>query len=698
MENLCVNILSLPNEVLLKIIKLAENDKNLSLTCFRFYELVKKSNEKNISLFVDYRYLVNPNFNLDNFIENSSTISLTIDNNFPTTNNFEEKLEFFLHQFGRKVTKLIIGTEIKNFSTKFLPLMPNLCELEIHKEILSEKIESKKFNLKKLKISCNMNLEELKIFRFDELEINSVYFSNPLKLIEFMKEQKHLKTIKIHNNDFNIDFTKALKLMKLENLELLVFYGHQKMIGNCLRNQRMLKKLSLADITREVFLIICDNLKELRFLSFSFCYHTSAAFLYKLSNLKYLKFLAINSCFDRMQFNELMSAKLENLESLTISIVFDIPIKQIQICAENFNNLKFLSLTFFSSIHLNVISEIFDRFKTLRNLQMNFANNVRFTEIDERNFYNLSHKNENLKSLIFDSRIFDIEKLISKFILDFPNLEILNLGIIEGIKENVELLLTGFPNLKKIENLIIDDELLETFLVHGKNLEEFDVYINMFEKPNEMLKDCSLSLKIWHSLAKVTREKITKIELTLLIYSHWKKIRTLMDSNLQLKNLSIYSLVDHNYCDNVLMQILKVIGKPVKNLTICGTLSNHQLKIFIKSVPNCRSILFDCICYLKENEKILQLKNSKIKSICVSVDLNYSRLENEVEKLNDLLKNIEFPTNCFRKFKFKIKNTDKIGHRNLNFIANQEKMISKKENWNEENREYVYEFSFDKTE
>jgi hypothetical protein len=45
-----MELLDLPNEILLEILARAENDKNLSLVCKRFYDIVTMLNDDNVSL------------------------------------------------------------------------------------------------------------------------------------------------------------------------------------------------------------------------------------------------------------------------------------------------------------------------------------------------------------------------------------------------------------------------------------------------------------------------------------------------------------------------------------------------------------------------------------------------------------------------------------------------------------------------
>jgi hypothetical protein len=45
-----MELLDLPNEILLEILARAENDKNLLLVCKRFYDIVTMLNDDNVTL------------------------------------------------------------------------------------------------------------------------------------------------------------------------------------------------------------------------------------------------------------------------------------------------------------------------------------------------------------------------------------------------------------------------------------------------------------------------------------------------------------------------------------------------------------------------------------------------------------------------------------------------------------------------
>ncbi|KAG5667673.1 hypothetical protein PVAND_015645 [Polypedilum vanderplanki] len=560
------DVLDFPNEILIKIFKLVQNNKNLSQTCKKFYELISKLNEKNVSLCVDYRYLINLSFDIDNFLQSSSSISLTIDKNFTTIKNYNERLEDFIQIYGKRLK--IIG----------------------HRD--------------------SFDLENL----LKNLQLESLTFFQPLSQLNL--------------------FT--------ANLE----------------NQKQLKELVMHVPSREDFNTICENLQDLEKLEFGVSDDllTLSDFI-KISNLKKLKVLSINRRLNFDYFNEFSKIKFENLEDLTLSLHMKLTENSFDIFLQNYSKLKSLDLAIKELKCLKVITNVLEKFNHLESLHLYFQNDLEIENSEIEQFYKTNHKNAKLKTLVFEAKTFDAKKLITKFIHDFPNLEKLYIFFTssDDLIENFELILKGFPKLKIIENLVITEEILGTFLKYGKNLEKFQIDINMLENPNEILKDCSIALKGWKTLASITRENEKNFDLSMMIYNHWKKIKTLMDLKKQLKNLEIFSLRGHKFCDKIISHQTNVSFENVTDFTLQSNISSSQLDAFLKAVSNLEILTFDGINFLKDSENIVQIENEKIQTICVKLDLSYSRIKNEIQKLNELLTNIRFSV---KSLKILIKNVE----------------------------------------
>ncbi|KAG5667671.1 hypothetical protein PVAND_015643 [Polypedilum vanderplanki] len=690
------NILDFPNEILMKIVKFAQNDKNLSQTCKKFYELISKLNEKNVSLCVDYRYLINPAFDIDKFLKSSASISLTIDKHFSSIKNYNEKLEDFMKIYGYKIKNLIIACEISNFTTKLLPLLTNLETLEFHHEEVAfddSEIQELSVKLRKLKISCIFDLTKLHIFDFEELDINLDYFNQKKNVEILFQKHKNIKKLKVvHNRNF-FDFENLLKHLKLESLTIVPF--NNQCISNFIRFQRNLKDLIIYSASRKTFNIICENLNDLEKLKIDIFENLYTNDLHKFSSLKKLKVLSIDQSLNSDEFFEFSKNEFENLEELTLSLHMEFSENSFDNFLQNHSKLKSLDLTILELKCLKVITEIIKIFNNLEKLNLNFIEEFVFIQSEIEEFYRQNDKNENLKTLIFRGSKFNINKLILKFIYDFPNLETLNIrgASWSKLNENFMLILKGFPKLKIIENLVITEEIFDTFLIYGKNLEKFQIDINMLENPNEILKDCSIALKGWKTLASITRENEKNFDLSMMIYNNWKKIKTLMDSTKQIKILEIFSLRNHKFCDKIISDEIKNCLQNVTNLTIQKNFSSLQLEAFLKAVPNLEILTFDNMSFLKNSENILQIENERIQSICAILD---SRLENEFLELNELLTNIRFSV---KSFKILLKNVENFEDQNINekienLIIDKQNVTKKIANWNEETKEYSYESVF----
>ncbi|KAG5669382.1 hypothetical protein PVAND_017269 [Polypedilum vanderplanki] len=704
-SNSIVNFLNFPSEILIKIIKLAENDKNLLLSYKRFYEIISYLYDRSLTLCVDYRYFINPEFNFDSFINDSSSINFnySIAKENSSFSNFEEKFEYILQEYGHKIKKLRLWSKIENFASKYLKLVPNLEELEIWFPISFEnhKIEKLSIPLKTLKINCYLNFRELEIFTFDELQINLQNFS--YNFFEFVENYKNLKCLAIY--DVNFDLNEKLGFLKLEYFEATVGFHQMINFGIFLRNQTELKSLTLSSISSEIFEIICNNLEKLEKLSFSFIKNSSEEVLKEITKLKYLESLEILSTLNEKQFEILKWINLANLKILTLLVDCEISPVDIEILAFNFNNLKSLKFAQFKIINFETLAAFFENFNKLEILDLNFTCKIDLSQNDDEIFFQKSHKNENLKSLTFDLRRFEVKKFISKFILDFPNLEIINLEIFsfgnyEIIQENFEMIVKEFPKLKKIENLIITEEILENFLKYGRNLEEFKANLNIFENPNEILKNFSISFQE-NSLEKFRKTNEISMEFSFFNYSHWQSFKTSIDSQRKIESLKIHSTNDQNQTEKLIMKNIEKLGKSIKNLTMQGFFSMLQLEMIVKKLPNCEKITFDFVFIEKGSYKVINLRNTKIKSICLNLNVHSQSFCFSLEEYSQFFRNLKFSKNSLTYFKIFATKIDSQYHRRFllpwvkNVFNDQENLIKISEHLNAQNNDFTFEISLE---
>ncbi|KAG5669384.1 hypothetical protein PVAND_017271 [Polypedilum vanderplanki] len=693
-----INILHLPNEILIKILKLSENNKNISMTCKRFYDLVLQIEEKNSTVFIDYRFSLNPFYDLDNSLQNSSSINFYyhINSEIEYMKNFEEKLEYFLQNFGHKIKIFTVNREIENFVTKFLPLMPNLEELLFFVSIKLEKPKIEKFHLKlkKLIIWNYIELEKLEIFSFDELEIKISSFGIKNKeIVKFLKRNKNLKHLKLYENRFNMNIAEALKFLKLETLELFFDYDPRQKLQNCLKNQKNLKELSIKEISKEILTAICDNMKFLEKLNFEICENFPAKNLRKISKLENLKFLKINSELDDDQLLELSDLKMENLTSLDIKISRKVQLttQKIEKLSENFKLLSFFAIFYNSTIKLETVGKIFENFNNLEVLFLRFPYNIIYSENDDEIFYKKCHKNEKLKSLTFDCSRIDNEKAISKFISDFPNLEVIGFKLYFKLQKYFETILNGFPKLKKIKKLEITQELLEKFLKYGEKIEEFSIDLNILKNPAEILKNYGISFEAYQT-SKARVQKDSNFKVNILTYSFWKKFQILKESQRKPKNLLINSLSRFESCkkyDEIFIKSLKNFNKNITNLTIFGSFYKFQLKTFLENLPNVENLNFenfyceiDFLGFYKNSEFCPQfyIEMSKIKNICVKLNIIKNSSLLEFSNLPTIFDAMKLPENTITSFKVFIKNLNTENQKEYfrnwikKFIKNQQKL------------------------
>ncbi|KAG5668722.1 hypothetical protein PVAND_016649 [Polypedilum vanderplanki] len=612
------NFLDFPSEVLIEIFKLTEDDKDLLLTCKRFYEIISEMIEKNFCLFVDYnKSMINPHFNFDDFINSSSSISIKndVNQNSSTIENFNEKFNYFILNFGHKIKKFEFPDEIENFTKKYLPKMTNLEEIKtcVGISLESENIEKFSIPIKKLSLYWEKELEELKIFTFDELEIDLQYAGvSQEDFNDFLKNYKNLKRLKIYHM-YEYDLTESFKELSLESLDLEI-YCELEMIENYLKYQTQLKELSLLYISKEIFLMICENFKNLENLSIPTFEENVMENLSKLPALKSLKF---NEELKKFQFDEiLVKLKIEKLENLEIQIFFVPSAKDFENLAKSYENLKSLKINFSKEIHLKVVSKIFESFNNLESLELHMESNLNFNENEESKFYEQIHINKNLKNLFFNPNNLKVQNLISNFILNFPNLESIDFGKNVNINENFEQILTGFSEIKKIENPFVSElnqTNFEKFLELGKNLEEFKVDINLFKNPNEALKNCSFSFED-QNILKVMRDDKKKMKFTLENYFQWKAIRIAIESKRNLKHLKIHPSYGSIIYEKALCEALKEICKNVKTLTILKHFDKKNFINFLKILPNCEELILEDFLFIDNFDENYLIENEKIQS------------------------------------------------------------------------------------
>ncbi|KAG5667670.1 hypothetical protein PVAND_015642 [Polypedilum vanderplanki] len=197
--------------------------------------------------------------------------------------------------YGYKIKNLTIACEISNFTTKILPLLTNLEKLEFHEEISfdNSRTEELSIKLKKLTISCILDLNKLHIFDIEEFEINFVYFNEEKNVVEFLQKHKNIKKFKTVDHGDKLDLKNLLKNLKLERLSIYLPYIEGKITANFLKSQKLLKELTIYRASIETFNVICRNLENLEKLKIDILDDTTEKDFRKFSKLKKLKILTL---------------------------------------------------------------------------------------------------------------------------------------------------------------------------------------------------------------------------------------------------------------------------------------------------------------------------------------------------------------------------------------------------------------------
>ncbi|KAG5668828.1 hypothetical protein PVAND_016751 [Polypedilum vanderplanki] len=292
-----VNLYDLPNEILIKIFDFLQSHKNLSLVCKRFYEIITELINNNFCLNINNRHLFNPHFDLEQLLNDSSTINLIC--NYQKIKNFDEKFEFFLKKYGHKINTLV-NYNSSNFDIrKFIHLMPNLEVLhsdfnayENHPQTSLNDFQNCSVTLKKLSVSKNPGFcwKIFKIFDIEELEIAGNFLIDE-NFVEFFSCCKNLKKLKLRELENYWMLFDILPTNELESIGILSLkHCSDEVILNFL-NQRKLKSIEFNNISNEIVSFICDNFKSLEYLDIKIPENITSEIFEKINNLKSLKSL-----------------------------------------------------------------------------------------------------------------------------------------------------------------------------------------------------------------------------------------------------------------------------------------------------------------------------------------------------------------------------------------------------------------------
>ncbi|KAG5668829.1 hypothetical protein PVAND_016752 [Polypedilum vanderplanki] len=640
MEN-SANLYNLPNEILLEIFAYSKNYKNLSLVCKKFYDLVTVLNEDNLCLKVNHDQLINPHFDLEQILNDASTINVTCDTK--GFKNFDDKFEFFLKNYGHKIH--ILGKyNPNNFDIrKFVHLMPNLeaiyfdIEAQVNDSEMSlDDFKNCSIPLKKLSISeiPNGGWKIFKIFDIEELEIER-NFEIDETFVEFFSCCKNLKKLKLSNFEDYWMLLDILPSNELESIDIFVPKGYNdRVILKFLQTQQNLKSIKFYQISNEILSYICENFKDLEHLSVELPYDLTSENFQKFKNLKSLKSLKLSGDIKEDEdFEDLCSFSFPNLENLKIT-GNSLRGEHVYLITENFKNLK--SLEIFLHFHNEfILMKILDNLKQLENLSV-ITRSVQKGERFSDNFYTTSHLNPNLKKLNLTMKPFengnDREKLKQKITQDFPNLEIF------------------FFDYRPQRSIPAK--------VHGNNLsKDFTLDLNIERNANQKLQDCSVNLRTggYLHMFRPVRDGKKIIWIEAKIYFYDQQLKAIQTTPRKLKEITIIPNIQPYFNIDFCVNYLKSISQNVTTLTIQKEFRSDLFQKLIGIFPNLKVLNLEIRYFESMNKnETFEIKFPKLEEFHFTFyDRNHLNTNRDHFNVFKRFTN-EFylPKNILKKFKF----------------------------------------------
>jgi hypothetical protein len=369
--------------------------------------------------------------------------------------------------------------------------MPNLeTYYQLYKTLVRVRYEDKKmmadthgfepnsFKLKTLGFDLKLEMpwNVLKVFDVEELATLDQCQWPIDGFVDYVKTCKNLKNFSMRNNFRKKEILDALSRMRnVEKLKLGLDVDDQKPFENFMWSQGKLKSLSLSMTWNHIIPYTDTRLLNLECLQldaeiFSKSDSGGLQAINRINNLKSLAIIGRVWKHDVDVYEIISNFYLPNLTHLTLKTQCLITDSQIQKISENFSTLESLDIMIFYHEYTDRIEEIFTHFNQLESLSVvsSFPHESEDRRVNE-GFYAENHKNLNLKSLNLEVCNFDAQKLMSKFMTDFPNLE-------------------KFPD-------DFFDAHHELLLYNFENFPSFVLDLSSAEDINEKLKYCSVKSK-----------------------------------------------------------------------------------------------------------------------------------------------------------------------------------------------------------
>lgn len=453
-----IQLLDLPDEVLLEVLSYIPQNESISLTCKQLYSLVCDF-EKDRQLELNYSQLIDSDIMSSILCSKRRFSSLTLNiRHCQLVDEFVfEKIEAVINKFGNRIKKLNFWNSIQSKPSEInerqlynmLNAMPLLEEFVFKNIYVKEsEIDNRDLNLKNLKSLildyCLFDTPNVLLKLPRDVLINLTFTFEPHdedSFQEFFNRQKNLKKLELFENE-KIDF---------QHLEL----QHLKISSNCnfplmIQQQPKLKFLDFAItwVTDETFEQVC-KLKHLEV--FRTLVDLISMRVFKgIQNIPRLKELRLDShsSYDMGYLQELSMMKGMRLEKLTLlfserrinsEIIIEI--------ANNFHHLKHVEIINRSILILDTFIQHFPKLETI--LLDYFA--VFGAPEDTLTISNEEIRHENLKQLVVTNVNVNEEengKSLLKLVSMCGNLEKIMLSkIVTFTNENLQEILSQHPKL-----------------------------------------------------------------------------------------------------------------------------------------------------------------------------------------------------------------------------------------------------------
>ncbi|CAO1396240.1 unnamed protein product [Diamesa serratosioi] len=517
-----MNILDLPQEMLLKILGFVLNRNNCYLVCQQFNEICCMITIKNgILCKIEWDHQLNdPEFyesviNTYKFIR-SIRISMLIQ----TNQDSYAKIKSIIEKHGSTTKNLALENCYlfdKQKLDNLLKLVPNVETITLNqlsstadrKQHLTE--QSEDHNLHHLReltlIDCFAMEKILELIPKGVITSFTVDIKKMNTLTKFFLKQTNIKRLSTSIKNNEIGLTQPYNHLQLHHLQIQ--YCHSAslpLLKSSIQNQPNLHSLELGNIgiTDDIFRVIC-GLRQLRILKLSLN-NLSTGVFGEISQLKNLTELTIDYCYN----NEVMEyikdfSFVTNNNLHVLDIMAKVSTEDLLKIRENNPNMQKIIVNVLGKLELN--GDLAKNFNKIKVLKLHATD----VEIKEGNYEHLL-LNLELKILHLQLPIDYTIDIIKKMSAIIPNVENLKLKPLQNFTNEIfNEILISFPKLKQLTlfdcHKLSVSCVLKSIEKHGLNLDCIMLYrMNVVRKDVEyfvrtlcrpfVFESCGLQVKV----------------------------------------------------------------------------------------------------------------------------------------------------------------------------------------------------------